>query len=153
DPLNGRVQCEPRRFQVAAARGDVRVIQEQLHRVEISAALQQTAPGFTPQVVPVEIHLRQLLAAAGEKPAVRSPMRPVADRAKPKRRAHLLIVLQALADLVAEYVTPRVRTPRRLDRAGAVRASPEVPAIAECYRSSTPTGRYTWAPAAWLAGP
>jgi hypothetical protein len=32
DPLNRRVQCVLRRFEMAAARGDVRVIQEQLHR-------------------------------------------------------------------------------------------------------------------------
>jgi len=46
DPLNRRVQCELRRFQAAAARGDVRVIQERLHRVEVRAALQQPAPGL-----------------------------------------------------------------------------------------------------------
>ena len=91
DPLNRRVEGELRRFQVAAARGDVRVIQEQLHGVEIGAALQKPTAGFAPQVVQVEIHLRQLLAAAGKEPAVRSAVRSVADRTKSKRRPRLLI--------------------------------------------------------------
>lgn len=58
--LNRRVERELRRFQVAAARGDVRVVEEQLHRVEIGAALEQTASGLVPQVVQVEIELREL---------------------------------------------------------------------------------------------
>jgi len=49
DSLNRRMQCELRWFQVAAARGDVRAIQEQLHRVEIGAALQQSTAGLAPQ--------------------------------------------------------------------------------------------------------
>ena len=128
------------------------MIQEQLHSVEVGTALQQTTPGFTPQVVHVEIHLRQVLAAAGEKPAVRSPMRPVADRGKPKRRAHLLIVLQALADLVAEHVRVTLEllairiVPPELEHRPEFLRQRNVPFV-------NPTGRYTWAPAAWLAGP
>jgi hypothetical protein len=38
EPSNGRVKRELRRFQVTAARGDVRRIPEQLHRVEIGPA-------------------------------------------------------------------------------------------------------------------
>jgi len=45
NPLNRRVERELRWFQVAAARGDVRVIQEQLDGVEIDAALQAAGCG------------------------------------------------------------------------------------------------------------
>jgi hypothetical protein len=83
------------------------MIQEQLHCVEVRAALQQTASGLAPQVVRVEVHLRQLLAAAGQEPTVRGPMRAVTDRAEPKRRACLLLILEALADFVAEHVRIR----------------------------------------------
>jgi len=80
------------------------VVQEQLHRVEIGAALQQTASGLAPPVVQVEIHLRELLAAAGKESAGRSPVRTVTECAKPKRRPGLLVVLEAFADFVAEHV-------------------------------------------------
>ena len=84
------------------------MVQEQLHRVEIGAALQQTASGLAPQVVHVEVHLRKLLAAAGKESTVRSPMWTVTDRARPKRRPRLLVVLQAFADFVAEDVRFRL---------------------------------------------
>ena len=45
DPLNRRVQCELGRFLVAAARGHVRMIQEQPDDVEIATALQQSTAG------------------------------------------------------------------------------------------------------------
>jgi len=107
DPLNRRVKRELRWFQVAAARGDVRVIQEQLDGVEIGPALQQPAAGLAPQVVHVEIHLPELLATAGEEPPVRAQVRPMGDRAESKRRPGLLIVLEALADFVPEHVRVR----------------------------------------------
>jgi hypothetical protein len=80
------------------------VIQEQLHGMQIRAALEQPAASLAPQIVHVEVHLRDLLAAAGQEPAVRSLVWPVAERASPKRRPRLLIVLQAFADFVAEHV-------------------------------------------------
>jgi hypothetical protein len=49
DPLNRRMESQLRRFQVPAARGDVRMIQERLHRVEIGTTLQQSTAGFSPR--------------------------------------------------------------------------------------------------------
>ena len=80
------------------------MIQEELYGVEIGPTLQQPATGFAPQIVHVQVHLGELLAAARSEPAVRSPVWSMGDRAKAERRPGLLIVLQALADFVAEHV-------------------------------------------------
>src|SRR5438105_8950383 len=65
---------------------------------------QESASGLAPQVVHVEVHLRQLLAAAGKEATVRCPTRTVTDRAEPKCRPCLLVVLDAFADFIAEDV-------------------------------------------------
>jgi hypothetical protein len=72
--------------------------------MKVGPTLQQPAAGLAPQVVHVEVHLRELLAAAQHEPAIRPPVRPVADGAEPECRPRLLIILQALAEFVAEHV-------------------------------------------------
>src|SRR5206468_7480146 len=104
DALNRRVERELRRFEIPAARRDVGVIEEQLDGVEIGAALQQSTAGFAPQIVHVQIQFRELLPAAREESAVRSPVRSVADRSEPQRGPGLLVVPDTLANLVPEHV-------------------------------------------------
>ena len=69
---------------------------------EIGAALQQSTAGFAPQIVHVQVQFRELLAAAGKEPAVRSPVRSVANGVEPQGRPGLLIISDA--NLVAEHL-------------------------------------------------
>jgi len=51
------------------------VIEEQLHRMQIRAALQQATSGLAPEIVHAEVQFPQLLLAAGKERAVRPPAR------------------------------------------------------------------------------